>query len=90
MTLDQLGIFSWKKADGDLVLAFLLTGGPLLLIGCPGCANPHVAHKVAQALERKSPVCDASKAMFDDMLGFPNIRKLPQGEVEYVPSPVTV
>ncbi|MCC6486506.1 MAG: AAA family ATPase, partial [Candidatus Hydrogenedentes bacterium] len=33
---------------------------------------------------------DASKCMFEDILGFPNIHKLQQGIVEYVPSPVTV
>jgi AAA domain (dynein-related subfamily) len=90
MILNQLGIFGWKEADENLVLASLLTGDPLLLIGNHGCAKTHVANKVAQALGRRFLVYDASKAMFEDILGFPNIRKLQQGEVEYVPSPVTV
>ena len=90
MLLSQLGIFGWKEADENLVLASLLTGDPLLLVGNHGCAKTHVANKVAQALGRRFLVYDASKAMFEDILGFPNIRKLQQGEVEYVPSPVTV
>ncbi len=90
MILNQLGIFGWKEADENLVLASLLTGDPLLLVGNHGCAKTHVANKVAQALGRRFLVYDASKAMFEDILGFPNIRKLQQGEVEYVPSPVTV
>ena len=90
MILNQLGIFGWKEADENLVLTSLLTGDPLLLIGNHGCAKTHVANKVAQALGRRFLVYDASKAMFEDILGFPNIRKLQQGEVEYVPSPVTV
>jgi len=90
MILKQLGIFGWKEADENLVLASLLTGDPLLLIGNHGCAKTHVANKVAQALGRKFLVYDASKAMFEDVLGYPNVEKLKQGVVEYVPSPVTI
>jgi hypothetical protein len=90
MTMQQLGIYGWKEADENLVLASLLTGDPLLLIGNHGCAKTHVANKVAQALGRKFLVYDASKAMFEDVLGYPNVEKLKQGVVEYVPSPVTI
>jgi AAA domain (dynein-related subfamily) len=90
MILNQLGIFGWKEADENLVLASLLTGDPLLLIGNHGCAKTHVANKVAQALGRKFLVYDASKAMFEDVLGYPNVEKLKHGVVEYVPSPVTI
>ena len=90
MILKQLGIFGWSEADENLVLASLLTGDPLLLIGNHGCAKTHVANKVAQALGRKFLVYDASKAMFEDVLGYPNVEKLKQGAVEYVPSPVTI
>ena len=31
--LNQLGIYGWKEADENLVLASLLTGDPLLLKG---------------------------------------------------------
>ena len=61
MLLSQLGIFGWKEADENLVLASLLTGDPLLLIGNHGCAKTHVANKVAQALGREFLVYDASK-----------------------------
>ncbi|HQH53498.1 MAG TPA: AAA family ATPase [Candidatus Hydrogenedentes bacterium] len=69
MILSQLGIFGWKEADENLVLSSLLTGDPLLLIGNHGCAKTHVANKVAQALGREFLVYDASKAMFEDVLG---------------------
>ena len=36
MILEQLGIFGWKEQDENLVLASLLTGDPLLLIGNHG------------------------------------------------------
>ncbi len=71
-------------------MASLLTGAPLLLIGNHGCAKTHVANKVAEALSKRSLVYDASKPMFEDVLGYPNVEKLKQGVVEYVPSPVTV
>ena len=90
MILQQLGIFGWKEADEQLLLASLLTGDPLLLIGNHGCAKTHVAGKVAQALGRKFLVYDASKAMFEDVLGYPNVEKLKHGIVEHVPSPVTI
>jgi MoxR-like ATPase len=90
MILKQLGIFGWREADENLVLASLLTGDPLLLIGNHGCAKTHVANKVAQALGRRFLVYDSSKAMFEDVLGYPNVEKLKQGVVEYVPSPVTI
>ena len=90
MILSQLGIYGWKEADENLVLASLLTGDPLLLIGHHGCAKTHVANKVAQALGRRFLVYDASKCMFEDILGYPNVEKLKSGVVEYVPSPVTI
>nr|BDD45889.1 hypothetical protein 18 [Candidatus Hydrogenedentota bacterium] len=90
MILQKLGVFGWSEADENLLLASLLTGDPLLLIGNHGCAKTHVAGKVAQALGRKFLVYDASKAMFEDVLGYPNVEKLKHGIVEYVSSPVTI
>jgi hypothetical protein len=36
MILNRLRIFGWKEADENLLLASLLTGDPLLLIGNHG------------------------------------------------------
>lgn len=90
MLLEQLGIFGWKEKDENLVLASLLTGDPLLLIGNHGSAKTHAASKISQALNKTHLVYDASKAMFEDVLGYPNIEKLKEGIVEYVPSKVTI
>jgi len=90
MILEQLGIYGWKKEDENLVLASLLTGDPLLLIGNHGCAKTYIANKIGQALNRRFLVYDASKAMFEDVLGYPNIEKLKQGIVEYIPSNITI
>ena len=90
MILQQLGVYGWPEQDENLLLASLLTGDPLLLIGNHGCAKTHVANKVAQALGRTFLVYDASKCMFEDVLGYPNVERLKHGVVEYVPSPVTI
>jgi len=90
MILEQLGIFGWKEQDEILAMASLLTGDPLLLIGNHGCAKTLIANKIAEALGKKSLVYDASKAMFEDVLGYPNVEKLRHGVVEYVPSKVTI
>jgi hypothetical protein len=90
MILDKLGIFGWKEKDENLVMASLLTGDPLLLIGNHGCAKTLIGTKVAEAIGKKFLVYDASKAMFEDVLGYPNVEKLKHGIVEYVPSKVTV
>jgi len=42
MLLKQLSIYGWKAQDESLLLASLLTGDPLLLIGNQGCAKTHV------------------------------------------------
>jgi len=90
MVLQQLGIYGWKEEVESLVIASLLTGDPLLLVGNHGCAKTHLAYRIAEALGKRFLVYDASKAMFEDVLGYPNVEKLKQGVVEYVPSPVTV
>jgi hypothetical protein len=90
MIFKKLGVYGWKEQDENLALASLLTGDPMLLIGNHGCAKTHLANRIAQALVKRFLVYDASKAMFEDVLGYPNVEKLKQGVVEYVPSKVTV
>jgi len=90
MIMEQLGIYGWKEQDENLTMTSLLTGDPLLLIGNHGCAKTHLACRTAEALGKRFLVYDASKAMFEDVLGYPNVEKLKQGVVEYVSSPVTV
>ena len=90
MILEKLGIYGWKDLEENLALTSLLTGDPLLLIGNHGCAKTHVAYRMAEALGKAFLAYDASKAMFEDILGYPNIEKLKKGIVEYIPSKITV
>ncbi len=88
--LERLGIYGWKTETENLLLASLLTGDPVLLVGRHGCAKTHVACKIAEALGKNFVAYDASKTLFDDVLGYPDIEKMKQGRIEYLPSKVTV
>lgn len=88
--LEMLGIYGWKAETENLLLASLLTGAPVLLVGRHGCAKTHVACKLAEALQKNFVAYDASKTLFDDVLGYPDIEKMKQGKIEYLPSKVTV
>ncbi len=88
--LEKLGIYGWKTETENLLLASLLTGDPVLLVGRHGCAKTHVACKLAEALDKNFVAYDASKTLFDDVLGYPDIEKMKQGRIEYLPSKVTV
>jgi len=90
MIVEKLGIYGWKEKDENLLLASLLTGDPVLLIGRHGAAKTHAATKIAEALGKKFITYDASKALFEDVLGYPDIKKLQAGEVSYIPSKVTL
>ena len=88
--LETLGIYGWKVETENLLLASLLTGDPVLLVGRHGCAKTHDACKLAEALGKNFVAYDASKTLFDDVLGYPDIEKMKQGKIEYLPSKVTV
>jgi len=88
--LPKLGIYGWKEGDENLLLASLLTGDPLLLIGSHGTAKTGMATKISEALRKGFIAYDASKALFEDVLGYPNVKKLQEGVVEYIGSPVTI
>lgn len=88
--INKLGIRGWNGIE-DYILATLLTGDPLLLIGARGSAKTHAARLIAQALNKTFVAYDASKAMFDDVLGFPNINKMrDENVIDYIPSPLTI
>ena len=86
MLLAKPSIYGWNEQDENRVVASLLTGDPLPVIGNHGCAKTHVANKVAEVLGKKFLVYDASKAMFADVLGYPNVEELKEGVVVLVPT----
>ena len=90
MILEQLGVYGWPEQDENLLLASLLTGDPLLLIGRHGSAKTSLAQALAGTLDVSFVAYDASKSLFDDVLGYPDIERLRQGVVQYIGSEVTI
>ncbi|MHC1576894.1 MAG: AAA family ATPase [Methanosarcinaceae archaeon] len=88
--LERLGIFGWTEEKENKLLASLLTGDPLLLIAKHGTAKTGMTGSIGKALNVPFIGYDASKALFEDVLGFPNIKKLQQGTVEYIKSKITI
>jgi len=66
----RLGIYGWKEADENLALSSLLTGHPVLLVGSHGTAKTELFMKIAEALGLRAISYDASKALFEDVLGY--------------------
>lgn len=87
--LEQLNIFGMDRVE-DAVLAGLVTGDPVLLIGSHGSAKTLLARRLAESLSLKFHAYDASKAMFEDVIGFPNPDSLSRGIVEYTPTPISI
>jgi hypothetical protein len=88
--LEQLGVYGWPLISENILLASLLTGDPLLMVGSHGTAKTHIGYSIAKAVDKKFLAYDASKALFEDVLGFPNITALKAGRMAYVPSAVTI
>ena len=90
MIFPRLGIYGWKEPDENLALSSLLTGDPVLLVGSHGTAKTGRFMKIAEALGLRAISYDASKALFEDVLGYPNPKELLEGRVRYIGSQVTI
>jgi len=87
--LEKLGIYGMEEVE-SAVLAGLVTGDPLLLVGSHGSGKTLLCERLARALGLKFWPYDASKAMFEDVLGFPTPGSLAQGRVDYVPTSISI
>ncbi|MBI4668829.1 MAG: AAA family ATPase [Elusimicrobia bacterium] len=87
--LRNLGVYGWEELE-DFILASLVTGDGLLMVGSHGAAKTFCAYRIAEALGIKFQKIDASKAEFEDYLGFPNPKALSKGKFECVPTPISV
>lgn len=87
--LHKLGIYGLEKEE-PFIIASLITKDPLLLIGEAGSAKTLLAQRLADALSLKFHAYDASKALFEDILGFPNPAKLGEGYLDYVSTPISL
>ncbi len=89
MWLEKIGIYGMKNLE-NAILAGLVTGDPVLLIGTHGTAKTLLCRKLAEALDLNFFAYDASKALFEDLIGFPNPETISKGKVEYVPTSISI
>lgn len=89
MYLEKLGVYGWQGIE-KYCLASLLTGDPLLLIGEPGTNKTGAARVLSQALGLPFASYNAAMAVFDEVLGFPNVKDLSEGFVSYIETPRTI
>ena len=86
---ERLGFAGLDRVDLPLVCA-LVTGDPLLLVGTHGTAKSALVRSLSRALDLRFHAYDASKSMFEDVLGFPDPTSLAKGELRYVPTPISL
>lgn len=89
MWLEKLGIYGMEEIE-DIILTGLVIGDPVLLIGSHGTAKTTLGRKLAQALDLKFHAYDASKALFEDIIGFPNPKSISKGIIDYVPTALSI
>jgi len=87
--LEAVGLYGMETIATP-VLASLVTGDPLLLVGAHGTAKTAMAEALADALAMRFRAYDASKALFEDIIGFPNPRDLGEGKLGYVPTEISI
>jgi MoxR-like ATPase len=87
--LRRLGVYGCDEIE-DFVLAGLVTGDPVLFVGPHGTAKTMLCERLAKAMGLKFIAYDASKALFEDVLGFPNPYSLEKGTVDYVATPISL
>lgn len=89
-TFNLLGIYGIQAPEENLMLQSLITGDPMLMVGKHGSAKTAAAANLAIALGLDFQAYDASKSMFEDMLGLPNPTAMQQGRMEYIQGPMTL
>lgn len=87
--LKKLGIHGMSEVE-DMILAGLVTGDPVLLVGTHGTAKTFLCSRIAKAMGLKFWAYDASKALFEDVIGFPNPYAIKKGRIDYVSTPMSI
>lgn len=86
--LRRLGVYGYDHVE-PVILAALVTGDPLLLIGKAGTGKTFLLNSLSEALSLQHRHYNASLIAFDDLVGFPYPEK--DGEsIRYIETPATV
>ncbi len=87
--LEELGIFGYSNLELPIIIT-LATQDPLLFVGTHGTAKTILCKRIAETLSLKYHCYDASKALFEDILGFPNPNSLRKEKIEYISTPISI
>ncbi|MBN1151343.1 AAA family ATPase [candidate division WOR-3 bacterium] len=94
--LQKLQVFGYEKYS-KIILSSLVTGEPLLFIGKHGSGKTFMLCQLARALgyktegdEKEFNAYDASKSVFEDIIGFPDPEMMKKSKMEYIKSPMTL
>ncbi|MBL4849418.1 MAG: AAA family ATPase [Planctomycetes bacterium] len=87
----ELGIVGFGGVALPIV-AGLVLGEPILLVGGIGAAKTLAARRLGQQVMGCDVfrVYDASKSLFEDVIGLPIPQALAEGEVRYAPTPISI
>ena len=87
----ELGIVGFGEVALPIV-AGLVLGEPILLVGGIGAAKTLAARRLGQHVMGCDVfrVYDASKSLFEDVIGLPIPQALAEGEVRYAPTPISI
>ena len=85
---EPLGLYGWKRSE-SVLLAALLSGEPLLLVGAHGCAKSFVLERLAEALGMEFRSYNASLINYDDLVGVP-LPDATRTKLEYLSSPESI
>jgi MoxR-like ATPase len=86
--LRDLGVYGYDHVE-PVILAALVTGDPLLLIGKAGTGKTFLLNSLSEALGLEHRHYNASLIAFDDLVGFPYPEKDGEG-IRYIETPATV
>jgi MoxR-like ATPase len=86
--LRALGVYGYEQAE-PVILAALVSGDPLLLIGRAGTGKTFLLNSLSEALGLIHRHYNASLIAFDDLVGFPWPHSDGQG-IRYLETPATV
>jgi MoxR-like ATPase len=87
-SLRSLGVFGYDHVE-PVIIAALVTGDPLLLIGKAGTGKSFLLNSLSEALELEHRHYNASLIAFDDLVGFPYPEENGTG-IRYIETPATV